>query len=121
MLSDPWGARDRYIKVILGEMDIDEFARSEAAGDLGTGDVGLMHHLMELQRNSMSMFTSCGWFFNDVAGIETVQVLRYAARTLELVEELEEPSAREPALCATKASSREPRIHKGPASAGPFL
>jgi alpha-amylase/alpha-mannosidase (GH57 family) len=114
MLSDPWGARDRYIKVILGEMDIEEFARSEAAGDLGADDVGLVHHLMELQRNSMSMFTSCGWFFNDVAGIETVQVLRYAARTLEMVEALEEPSAREPAHALLgRAESNEPEVGTG--------
>ena len=44
--------------------------------------------LMEAQRNAMAMYTSCGWFFNDIAGIETLQVLRYAARVLDLLAEL---------------------------------
>jgi len=40
--------------------------------------------LLEIQRNSLLMFTSCAWFFSDLAGIETVQIMRYAARLLEL-------------------------------------
>src|SRR5688572_21959243 len=43
---------------------------------------------MEMQRNSMLMFTSCGWFFNDISGIETVQVLHYAGRVLQLAERI---------------------------------
>jgi hypothetical protein len=45
-----------------------------------------------MQRHGQSMFTSCGWFFNDISGIETVQVLRYAARVMDLLEELGQPS-----------------------------
>ena len=41
-----------------------------------------------MQRHAMLMYTSCGWFFNDLAGIETVQVLRYAARVVQLAERL---------------------------------
>jgi alpha-amylase/alpha-mannosidase (GH57 family) len=111
LLSDPWGARDRYVNVVLGDMDITEFARIEAADDLGPGDVAEIHGLMELQRNTIQMFTSCGWFFNDVAGIETIQVLRYAARTLELIENMEEPSPREQALALlARAESNESEI-----------
>src|SRR3989440_13056933 len=40
--------------------------------------------LLELERNALRMFTSCGWFFDDIAGIETIQILRYAARAIEL-------------------------------------
>jgi hypothetical protein len=39
---------------------------------------------MELERNAMLMYTSCGWFFDDISGIETVQIVTYAARVLEL-------------------------------------
>lgn len=53
--------------------------------------------LLELQRYVMSTFTSCGWFFNDVGGIETVQIIKYAARAVELLELLGQPSP-EPAL-----------------------
>jgi hypothetical protein len=44
--------------------------------------------LLEIQRNALLMFTSCGWFFSDLGGIETIQVLRYAARVIELQKEL---------------------------------
>ena len=44
--------------------------------------------LLEMQRHAMLMYTSCGWFFNDLAGIETVQVLRYAGRVVQLAEQL---------------------------------
>lgn len=44
--------------------------------------------LLEMQRNALLMFTSCGWFFNDLAGIETLQILRYAARVIQLLDEL---------------------------------
>lgn len=39
---------------------------------------------LELERHMLRMFTSCGWFFDDVAGIESVIVLRSAARAIEL-------------------------------------
>ena len=51
--------------------------------------------LLEMERQSMLMFTSCGWFFNDVAGIETVQILRYAGRVLEFAEKLDPNPERE--------------------------
>jgi alpha-amylase/alpha-mannosidase (GH57 family) len=44
--------------------------------------------LLEMQRHAMLMYTSCGWFFNDLAGIETVQVLQYAGRVVQLAERL---------------------------------
>jgi hypothetical protein len=40
--------------------------------------------LLEMERNALRMFTSCGWFFDDLGGIETIQCLRYAARAIEL-------------------------------------
>jgi hypothetical protein len=43
---------------------------------------------MEMQRGALLMFTSCGWFFSDLAGIETIQVMRYAARVIDLMDEL---------------------------------
>jgi len=52
----------------------------------------LLRELLEAQRNAMLMYTSCGWFFYDLAGLETVQVLRYAARVCDLLAEAGEPS-----------------------------
>jgi hypothetical protein len=54
--------------------------------------------LLEMQRNALLMFTSCGWFFYDVSGIETIQVMKYAARVIELSDQLGLPSHRQPFL-----------------------
>ena len=88
--EDPWAARDGYIGVLLdrspGSVDA-FFARFSAAPPEAADRVRALK-LLELQRHAMLMYTSCGWFFNDLAGIETVQVLRYAGRVVQLAEEL---------------------------------
>ena len=71
--------------------------------------------LLEAQRHAMAMYTSCGWFFNDLAGLETVQVLRYAARVMDLLAELGEDPGEEAfldragqgraATCPTRATA----------------
>ncbi|MBW3595182.1 MAG: DUF3536 domain-containing protein, partial [Actinobacteria bacterium] len=92
LFADPWEARDRYVDVVIGRKDLDEFIAAEAAGPAASGNQQKMAMLLELQRNAMSMYTSCGWFFNDVAGIETVQILRYASRAIDLMESLGQPT-----------------------------
>lgn len=95
LFADPWAARDQYVDVVIGATGLSEFLSRVASGPLSDDESELARDLLELQRNSLSMFTSCGWFFNDVGGIETVQVLRYAARTLDLMESLEQPGPRD--------------------------
>jgi alpha-amylase/alpha-mannosidase (GH57 family) len=91
LLEDPWAARDAYIDVILDRdparrLDfLDRHARPAAAGEREARDLRALR-LLEMQRHLQLMYTSCGWFFNDLAGIETLQVLAYAARALELAE-----------------------------------
>ncbi len=85
VLHDPWAARDDYLRVFLGATSREEFAAEHV-----TGDVVEAFTLLEAQRNAMAMYTSCGWFFNDLAGLETVQILRYAARVMDLISELAE-------------------------------
>lgn len=87
VLADPWAARDAYISVLLGVESREDFARAHV-----TGDPVVAFTLLEAQRHAMAMYTSCGWFFNDLAGLETVQVLRYAARVMDLLRELDEDS-----------------------------
>jgi alpha-amylase/alpha-mannosidase (GH57 family) len=89
VLRDPWAARDAYIEVILDRSDatverfLDEHRMQHAA-------LSTQHtlELLELQRNAMLMYTSCGWFFSDISGIETVQVLHYAGRVIQLAEKI---------------------------------
>jgi alpha-amylase/alpha-mannosidase (GH57 family) len=87
-LRDPWAARDAYIDVILDRRDesVDAFL-AEHAVEPTSSQITILE-LLEMQRNAMLMFTSCGWFFDDVSGIETVQVLQYAARVIQLAEKL---------------------------------
>ena len=95
LLVHPWDARDRYIEVVTGRMPVEEFVAREAWRELHGEGLATVTKLLELQENAMSMYTSCGWFFNDIGGIETLQVMLYAARTLELIEKLGGSSPRE--------------------------
>ncbi|HTJ83678.1 MAG TPA: DUF3536 domain-containing protein, partial [Polyangiaceae bacterium] len=85
IFTDAWGARDAYIDVILDRDKADAFLAEQVFVPL---DAAVRHKalsLMELQRHRMLMYTSCGWFFDDVSGIETAQILQYAARAIELL------------------------------------
>lgn len=90
LLRDPWRARDEYIRVVLDRSDanVASFLSEHAARDLAEADEVRALKLLELQRHAMLMYTSCGWFFADISGIETVQVLRYAGRVIQLAEDL---------------------------------
>ncbi len=89
-LKDPWAARDDYITVILDRRpeNVDRFLERHAARPLDRREQVTVLKLLELQRHAMLMFTSCGWFFDEISGIETVQVLQYAGRAIQLAEEL---------------------------------
>ena len=88
--SDPWSVRDHYIDVILDRSDeaIDRFITGHADRMAGRKDAIPFLKLMEMERHALLMYTSCGWFFDELSGIETVQILEYAARALQLGEEL---------------------------------
>ncbi|TPW19948.1 MAG: glycoside hydrolase protein, partial [Elusimicrobia bacterium] len=100
LFKDPWAARDAYIGVVLrrSKETTDAFLAAHAARPLSGQDEVVALRLMELQRHAMLMYTSCGWFFNDLSGLETVQVLRYAARTHELALEVGGPDLSGPFL-----------------------
>ena len=84
LLRDPWAARNDYISVLLDERIRADFLARHAVGALTDAEQTRAFNLLEMQRSALLMFTSCGWFFSDLAGIETLQVLRYAARVLDL-------------------------------------
>lgn len=95
LLSDPWATRNAYIELILGQARSAEFLKRHARHELSLTDQARALALLEIQRNALLMYTSCGWFFTDISGIETVQIMRYAARVIELMDELELPSPRD--------------------------
>lgn len=86
LLKDPWAARDAYIDVVLDRSDatLAAFLGRHLAGELTPETRLKAARLLEMQRNSMLMYTSCGWFFDEISGIETVQVMGYAARAMQL-------------------------------------
>ncbi len=90
LLKDPWKARDEYISVILDRSprNVEHFLHQHACRPLTPDEKIVVLKLMELQRHAMLMYTSCGWFFDDIAGIETIQVIQYAGRALQLAQEL---------------------------------
>lgn len=89
LLKDPWAARNAYIAVMLdrSEENVNGFFAAHATHELNREERVLALKLLELQRHAMLMYTSCGWFFDELSGLETVQVLHYAERVIHLARE----------------------------------
>ncbi len=89
-LKDPWLPREEYIDVILdrSEESVQGFLTRHAVRELSREEKTKSLKLLEIQRHTQLMFTSCGWFFDEISGIETVQVLQYASRALQLAREV---------------------------------
>ncbi|MGH7887421.1 MAG: DUF3536 domain-containing protein, partial [Candidatus Binatia bacterium] len=90
LLKEPWAARDAYIDIVLDRSmeNIERFLKRHAARKLTDNERSSALKLLELQRQALLMYTSCGWFFDELSGIETVQVIQFAARAVQLAEEL---------------------------------
>jgi alpha-amylase/alpha-mannosidase (GH57 family) len=93
-LKDPWAAREDYIRVILDRSDknVDDFLKRHWIVEVEHNRVLRM---MEVQRNAMLMYTSCGWFFDDLSGIETTQIMQYACRAMQLVSQISDVNLEE--------------------------
>jgi alpha-amylase/alpha-mannosidase (GH57 family) len=89
-LRDPWAARDAYVGVVLDRSpaELDAFLHEHQRGPLDAAARLETRRLLELQRNRMLMYTSCGWFFDEISSLEPVQVLRYAAQALQYLRDL---------------------------------
>ena len=90
LLKDPWRARDEYIRVILDRSDesLAAFFGEHATHELNDDEKVAALKLLEMQRHAQLMYTSCGWFFDELSGIETVQVIQYARRAVRLGEQM---------------------------------
>ncbi len=89
--QDPWMVRDEYIDVILdrSRKNIEAFLKKHAVKKLSKSEMIRASKLLEMQRNAMLMYTSCGWFFDDISGIETIQIMQYALMTIQYMEDLQ--------------------------------
>jgi hypothetical protein len=109
VLQDPWAARDAYVDVVLRAVTVEQFAARHLVDGAGDDDLTEALTLLESQRHALLMYTSCGWFFNDLAGLETVQIMRYAACCLDLLADLGENPPVDAVLAAlARAQSNDP-------------
>src|SRR5947208_6775025 len=90
LLNEPWSARNDYIDVILDRSpeSLWIFFEKYSKLQLKTDETVTALKLLELQRHAMLMYTSCGWFFDELSGIESMQVIQYAGRVIQLVQEV---------------------------------
>jgi len=101
LILDPNQVREQFLSKHAGRLlTMDELWRALA--------------YLELQRMLLLMYTSCGWFFNDISGIETIQILAYAGRAIDLMEQLKLPPVREKFLeMLALARSNRPEMGNG--------
>ncbi|MEM1214317.1 MAG: DUF3536 domain-containing protein [Bacteroidota bacterium] len=90
LLKDPWAARDAYIDIILDRSDAQwaAFQQEHTLRELNHEEQTQLSRLLEMQRQAMLMFTSCGWFFDEISGLETNQILQYANRAIYYAEQV---------------------------------
>ena len=90
LFQDPWLARDEYIEVISDRTarTVNRFLTRHQRRKLTNGDKIDALRLLEMQRHALLMYTSCGWFFEEISRPEGTQILRYASRAIELAEEV---------------------------------
>ncbi len=90
LLKDPWETRNDYIEIILNQSPekLERFLDRHAIRTLTAEERIIVLKLLEMQRHAMLMYTSCGWFFDDLSGIETLQIIQYAGRVLQIFREI---------------------------------
>ncbi len=84
----PWEMRNAFIEALFHRTDekVERFLLDWCKKPIGGKDKTKVVRMLEMQRHALLMYTSCGWFFNDIARIETQQILQYAARAIQLAE-----------------------------------
>lgn len=120
-LKDPWQARNAYGDLLVERTPerLDLFLKRHSRGRTSAGaskkDQRIeIIKLLEMQRHALLMYTSCGWFFDELSGIETIQIIQYAVRALQLLKETDGPDLLEHFLDRLeKATSNIPEFGNG--------
>lgn len=116
IFPDPWGTRNRadLLALPIPGKDRIDFLKKEAGRDLSPWEESQAMTLLEIQRCSLLMFSSCGWFFDDISRVESIQVLKYASKALDLAESLGETGLRRPFMDGLEmAPSNVPELSDG--------
>jgi alpha-amylase/alpha-mannosidase (GH57 family) len=90
VFKDVWKARNEYINVLLDDSNEAKqlFFINNSLKKLDEDEINAALKLLEMQKYSMLMYTSCGWFFSEISGLETVKILEYASRAMEIAKEI---------------------------------
>jgi len=116
LFQDPWEVLGSYVPVILNrdEAETRAFFRRILGRDATDAECVTALKLLEMQRHGQLMFTSCAWFFDEISGIESLQVLKFAARAIQLAERNFSARLEEGFLAILeKAPSNDPRVGDG--------
>jgi alpha-amylase/alpha-mannosidase (GH57 family) len=114
LLTDPWVARDRYVDVMIAARSLDDLLQEQQSRPLDEEQERLAADLFKMQEHALAMYTSCGWFFNDIGGIETVQVLAYAAAVIDRMKRLQQPVPESEFIgILEQAKSNDPEVGTG--------
>ncbi|MDK2890010.1 MAG: hypothetical protein PWR21_642 [Methanoculleus sp.] len=119
LVRDPAEARDDAVGLVLGRWSdeaVADFLARHALRDLSPDDRRRILALLEMERQTMLMQTSCGWFFDDIMEPGSVQVMRHAGRAMELARQTLGLDL-EPAFTAIlrRAAVNDPRYATGAA------
>ena len=115
LFVDPWQARNEAIALVLNQTKSREFfLQQHAPRPLRAEDEQRALLYLEMQRQLLLMYTSCGWFFNDISGLEPIQILKYACRAIDIMDQLGLPSPRRQFLnILAEARSNLPEMGNG--------
>ncbi|PKN13322.1 MAG: glycoside hydrolase [Deltaproteobacteria bacterium HGW-Deltaproteobacteria-4] len=113
VLKEPWKARDDYIDVILNRSpeNVAAFLQRHMPPSLGEEAAVDALCLLEMQRHALLMFTSCGWFFDELSGLETVQIIQYAGRAIQLAGKYSSQPIEGPFLNRLALAKSNLRVH----------
>jgi alpha-amylase/alpha-mannosidase (GH57 family) len=115
-VTDPWAVRNEYITVLVNrsEENLDKFLNKNAKRLLTKKEKVHLFRLLEMQRNAILMFTSCGWFFDEISGLETTQILQYACRAIHYAEQVADINLEEEFIFRlSQAPSNLPNFENG--------
>jgi len=116
LFKDPWKTRDAYITLLLHATaeNRDRFLDQQSGRPLSREERIEALQLLESQRMALFMFTSCGWFFDDISGLEATQVIEYAVRGIDLVRQWSPADLEKPFVAfLTQARSNDPDYGTG--------
>lgn len=116
LMNEPWYVRNNYIDIILNrsQENIEQFFSRFTVKELSSQDKTKVLKLCEMQRHCLLMYTSCGFFFDEISSIETIQIIHYATRAIQLAQDISGAEFEQEFIqLLTRAPSNVPKFAHG--------